>query len=252
MTNSPPLLDANLSEDHLLNRRIVIRQPLSGYRVAIDPVFLAASLHVKPNETVLDVGAGVGAASLCLAHRLPCRIIGIEVQREYMRLGIQNIDLNQMKDRVDLLYGDLLRAPPRLAAGTFDHVMTNPPYLEEHRAHNSPDIGKSRAHAESSADFEAWARFCLLMVKPKGTVTFIHRADRLDQILAFFLGKLGGIKVYPLWPGQGKPAKRVLIQGIKNSNASLTLCQGMILHESDGRFTCSAEEILRHGKGIDW
>ena len=68
------------SEDHLLGRKILLRQPKIGYRVAIDPIFLAASVQAEPRETILDVGAGVGAASLCLAVRCPnVKVIGIEL-----------------------------------------------------------------------------------------------------------------------------------------------------------------------------
>ena len=53
------------TEDSLLGGKIMMRQPVQGYRVAIDPLLLAASISVEPGESVLDVGAGVGAAGLC-------------------------------------------------------------------------------------------------------------------------------------------------------------------------------------------
>ncbi|MBX9977802.1 MAG: methyltransferase [Alphaproteobacteria bacterium] len=244
--------EETFTQDYLLNGRIMLRQPVNGYRVAIDPVFLAAAVDAKEGESILDIGAGVGAASLCLAVRQPqCKIVGLEVQRDYVRLAAQNIELNNLRDRVEMLHGDLLRPPPRLAAGTFSHVMTNPPYLESHRGKSSPHADKNKANQETDVDLESWARFCLLMVKPKGTVTFIHRADRLDHIMAYFAGKLGNITIYPLWPGKGKSAKRVIVSGIKNMNGALKLSQGMFLHEADGRFTRDAESVLRDGEKVE-
>lgn len=240
-----------ITEDYLLGGKVLIRQPANGYRVAIDPIFLAASLQPEPGETVLDIGSGVGAASLCLAARLPeCRITGLEVQREAVRLAATNIALNNVRDRVEILCGDLLVPPPRLAAGTYAHVMANPPYLELAGAKESPIAGKARSNVEGEATFEHWARFALLMVRPKGTITFVHRADRLDSILAFFHGKLGDIVVYPLWPLPGKTAKRVLIRGRKNAHGPLKLSPGLVLHEPDGSFTPQAEGILRHGNAL--
>lgn len=241
------------TEDTLLSGRVILKQPLQGYRVAIDPIFLAASIAPEPNDTVLDIGSGVGAASLCLAQRVPhCRIIGLEILRDYVRLAADNVILNNLRDRVEVLNGDLMNPPPRLAAGTFAHVMANPPYLEKEKANPSPFSGKATAHMEGSADFEQWARFCLLMVRPKGTVTFIHRADRLDTILGYFAGKLGDIEIYPLWPGANKPAKRVLIKGKKNTNGLLKLHPGMILHNNDGSYTPKADAILRNGAALQW
>jgi len=234
-----------------LGGRVQIRQPTDGYRVAIDPIFLAASLQPEPGTTVLDIGAGVGAASLCLAARVPgCRITGLETQRDAVRLAFDNIALNSMRDRVEVLAGNLLRPPPRLAAGTFAHVMANPPYLESLSHTPSPTVHKARSNGEEEATLEHWVRFALLMVRPKGTVTFIHLADRMDMMLSYFAGKMGDIVIYPLWPGKGKPAKRVLIRGCKSAHGSCRLSPGMVLHGEDGRFTPYAEAILRDGVGL--
>lgn len=243
----------DVTQDYLLGGKVAIRQPTHGYRVAIDPVFLAASVCAEPGETVLDIGAGVGAASLCLARRLPqVRVTGLEIQRDMLKLAVDNITLNDLRGRVEMLHGDLTAPPPRLAAGTFAHVMTNPPYLEAAKGNPSPHEGKQTSHMESSATLERWAKFSLLMVRPKGTITFIHRADRLDQILALFSGKVGEVTIYPLWPGKDKPAKRVLIRVRKNSNAPMTLLPGMMLHDFQGRFTPEADYILRDGVGLVW
>ena len=63
--------EPSFTEDRLLGGRIRLRQPATGYRVAIDPVFLAASVPAEPHQLVLDVGCGAGAAMLCLAARVP-------------------------------------------------------------------------------------------------------------------------------------------------------------------------------------
>jgi tRNA1(Val) A37 N6-methylase TrmN6 len=240
-----------ITQDYLLGGRVQIRQPAEGYRVAIDPIFLAASLQPEPGTAILDIGAGVGAASLCLAARVPnCRITGLETQRDVVRLAFENIALNGMRDRVEILAGNLLRPPPRLAAGTFAHVMANPPYLKGAAHTPSPTGQKAQSHGEGEATLEHWVRFAMLMVRPKGTVTFIHRADRIDMILAYFAGKLGDIVIYPLWPGRDKPAKRVLIRGCKNAHGPARLSSGMMLHGADGRFTPEAEAVLRDGAGL--
>lgn len=251
-TSSPAYTD-DITHDHILGGRIRLMQPKNGYRVAIDPIFLAASLTVLPGETVLDVGAGVGAASLALAARVPeCQITGLEVQREYLRLGNENILQNNLRHRVEMLWGNLVSPPPRIAAGTFAHVMANPPYLEEDKTCASGTIDKTIAHAEALASLQQWIRFCLLMIRPKGTITFIHRADRLDEILTQFHGRVGDVKVYPLWPGIGKPAKRVLIKGKSHTKGPMTLLPGMVLHHPTGGYTNQADEILRNGAAIEW
>jgi tRNA1(Val) A37 N6-methylase TrmN6 len=240
------------TEDRLLGGRVRLRQPAEGYRVAIDPVFLAASVPAEPHQSVLDIGCGCGAAMLCLAARVPhVRVVGLEMQRDLVRLAGDNAILNRMEARVAVTIGDLLRAPPRLSPGSFDHVMANPPYNEPRRSSPVASGGKAGATIEGAADLAAWVRFSLSMVRAKGSITFVHRADRIDVLLAEIAGRAGEVVIFPLWPGGGKPASRVLVRARKQVDAPATLAAGLVLHEPDGRLSAAAEAVLREGGGLD-
>ncbi|HEV2187422.1 MAG TPA: methyltransferase [Stellaceae bacterium] len=240
-----------LSEDTLLGGRVRIRQPVDGARASIDPVFLAAAVPVGPGELVLDIGCGTGAATLCVAAREPLsRVVGLERQRELVRIAGDNAILNGMALRVSVMVGDLLQPPPRISAGAFDHVMANPPYLERARANETSNPARAEATIEGDAELGDWIRFALSMAKPRGTVTLIHRADRIDAVLGQIAGRAGEVVVYPLWPGLGKPASRILVRARKQVAAPARLAVGMILHEADGRFTQAAEAVLRGGEAL--
>jgi tRNA1(Val) A37 N6-methylase TrmN6 len=242
---------APLSEDSLLGGRVRLRQPIDGARVSIDPVFLAAAVPVEPGELVLDIGCGTGAAMLCVAAREPqCRIVGIERQRELVRIAGDNVILNGMATRVSVMVGDLLHPPPRISAGAFDHVMANPPYLERGHGVESASPGRAEAMIEGDAALADWVRFALTMVRPKGTVTFVHRADRIDAVLGHIAGRAGEVVIYPLWPGAGRPATRILVRARKQVAAPARLAVGLLLHEADGRFSAAAEAVLRGGEGL--
>src|ERR1700744_1635545 len=93
---------AGISEDRLLDGRVLLRQPEEGYRAAIDPVLLAAAVTASGNEMVLDLGSGVGAASLCLAARVAgCRVFGLELQQPLVALARQNIEINGVTGPVE-------------------------------------------------------------------------------------------------------------------------------------------------------
>jgi tRNA1(Val) A37 N6-methylase TrmN6 len=243
--------EPNFTEDRLLGGRIRLRQPATGYRVAIDPVFLAASVPAEPRQLVLDVGCGAGAAMLCLAARVPhLRVVGLEMQRDLVRLAGDNVILNGLDARASVMIGDLLHPPPRLSPGAFDHVMANPPFQQRgHAVFAAPE--KSAATIEGEADLAAWVRFSLAMVRSKGTVTFVHRADRIDTLLGHIAGRAGEVVVFPLWPGQDKAATRVLVRARPQVASPARLAAGLVLHEPDGRLTPGADGVLREGRGLE-
>jgi tRNA1(Val) A37 N6-methylase TrmN6 len=228
-----------------------LRQPAHGARVAIDPVFLAAAVPAEAGELVLDLGCGAGAAALCLAARVPeARIIGLELRRDVARLAADNAVLNGMAGRVTMMAGDLLRPPPRLSPGMFDHVMANPPYLPQGSSSLPLDPARRAATIEGEATLADWVRAALALVRDKGSVNFIHRADRIDALIGHLAGRAGDIAVFPLWPAAGRSASRILVRARKQVAAPARLLPGLVLHGADGRFTAEAEGVLRGGAAL--
>jgi tRNA1(Val) A37 N6-methylase TrmN6 len=172
------------------------------------------------------------------------------MQRDLARLAGDNAALNAMGERVSVIAGNLLQPPPRLSPGMFDQVMANPPFIERGRGTAAPDPGKAAASMEGEAGLADWVRFALIMVREKGSVTFIHRADRIDALLAQIAGRAGEVAVFPLWPGAGRPASRILVRARKQIAAPARLAPGLVLHDPDGRFTVEAEAVLRGGEAL--
>jgi tRNA1(Val) A37 N6-methylase TrmN6 len=186
-----------------------------------------------------------------LAARVPlCRLVGLELQPDLARLAGDNFAANGMAGRITMFSGDLLRPPSKLGPGSFDHVMANPPFLERGRANLSPNAAKAAAAIEGEAGLDDWIRFAVKMVRPKGSITFVHRADRVTVLLAYLAGRVGGIVVFPLWPAAGRDARRVLVRARKQIAAPARLAAGLVLHEANGRFTVAAQAVLRHGEAL--
>jgi tRNA1(Val) A37 N6-methylase TrmN6 len=239
-------METALTEDALLGGRVRLLQPRRGYRVAVDAVLLAAAVDAAANAHILDLGAGVGAVGLCIAARVPgCRIVGIELQPELAALAERNAALNGVSERVRTIVRDLAQPLPA-DLGLFDHVATNPPYLAAAVADPSPDASKALATVESSAALARWLEIATAALKPAGTLTIIHRSDRLDEIAAH-LERLGWgeLDVKPLLPAQ-----RVLVRAHCATRPARRQVAPLVLHRPEGGYTDETEAILRHGQPL--
>lgn len=228
-----------------------LRQPARGYRVAIDPVFLAAAVPANPGDSVLDIGAGTGAAALCLAHRVRrVRVTGIEVQPALAALARQSAAYNRCEDRVRFVEGNIGETK-RPLLGRFDHVMANPPYRQAGRAQWSREASRATAHHEESAvPIAAWVDFAFAHLRVGGSATFIYASEREDDLIAQIHRHTSAIQVTRLWPKTGRPAKRVIVRAARGTLGAERRSKGLVLHELDGTYTKAAQAILRGGAAL--
>lgn len=239
--------------DDFLGGKLRILQPKQGYRAAMDPVLLASAAPALRRGRVLDVGAGVGTAGLCYLTRVQGPdLVALELLPELAALADRNAQDNGLADRVTVIRGDLSQHRCDLVAPNgFDLVLTNPPYLPEAAASPSPNAIRQTANVESHVPLARWLDFCLKMLRQKGVVVIIQRADRLDDILAALHGRAGEVTVIPLWPKPGREAKRVIVRARKSVKGPARLLAGLTLHRDGERYTKEATAILRDGASLE-
>lgn len=245
------MTDAGLTRDHILGGRVVLWQPKMGYRAGVDPVFLAASVAAQAGQSVLDLGCGAGAAALCLGARVPgLRLAGLERQAAYAGLARRNAAENAQA--FEVFEGDLTAMPAALRQMSFDHVIANPPYFRRDKSVRAADAGREGALGEETP-LEDWVRAAARRCRPRGTVTFIQRIERLPDLLNAFGTCLGSLEIFPLIPRDGREAQLFLLRGRKEGRAALRLHAGLVVHkgrahETDQEdYTPEATAILRNG-----
>jgi tRNA1(Val) A37 N6-methylase TrmN6 len=250
-----PRLDA-FTEDAVLDGALRLRQPRRGHRVGHDAVLLAAACPALPGEHVVDLGAGVGAAGLALAARArEIAVTLVEIDPDLVALATQNAQLNGLAARVKSITLDAV-APARAfaAAGlvpeSVARVLMNPPFNDPVWQQTSPDRRRSLAHVAPREALATWIRTAARLLRPRGTLTLIFRADGLTDLMRALDADFGAVAILPVYPKPDEPAIRILVRATKASRAPLALLPGLVLNDAGGHPTPEAEAVLRAGASL--
>lgn len=246
------------TRDAFLGGRLVLSQPPKGHRAGTDAALLAAALSPGADDTVFDLGAGVGAAGLALAARVPgCRVVLVELDPAIAALARGNVEANGLSARVAVIEADVT-APARqrtaagLAPNSAGMVMMNPPFHLPGAVRASPDAYRRQAHVLPAATDEAWIRAAAALLRPGGVLALIHRADALPRLLTALAGRFGDIRLKPVSPRAEAAATRLIVRAVKGSRALPVLLPPLVLHEPPGGFTATAEALHRGTAAIAW
>lgn len=244
------------TDDAALGGRLRLLQPRRGHRFGHDAILLAAAVDARAGQHAVDLGAGIGAAGLALAAWVPgLRVTLAEIDPKLCALAEENIARNHLADRARAVALDIgARAAAFAAAGlppiTADHILMNPPFNDPKRQRSSPDPARRAAHLAEPALLAAWLKAANRLLRPRGTLTLIWRADGLDFVLEALRGTFGGITVLPIHAAENENAIRILVRAVKDSRAPLALLRGFVLADASGKQTEAADAILRSGEAL--
>jgi release factor glutamine methyltransferase len=83
------------------------------------------------NQFVCDLCTGCGCIAVAIAKNFRgARIIATDISEAALRIAAQNVEKHQLKDKIELLCGDLFEPiVPHLDVNKFDLIVCNPPYV---------------------------------------------------------------------------------------------------------------------------
>ena len=140
-----------------------------------------------------------------------------------------------------------------LAAGlspdSVDAVLMNPPFNDPARHRVSPDRARETAHVATATTLENWIHAARRVLKPKGMLTLIWRADGIAEVLAALDRGFGSLQMLPVHVDVTAPANRILIRATKGGRAPTQIQAALMLNDESGVPNKEVQEILS-GNGI--
>ena len=83
----------------------------------------------KMDARVLDLCCGSGCITCAVGHELPAtKLVAVDLSASALEVCRENVGLNRLNSRVICVQADATASPP-LGIGTFDVIVSNPPYI---------------------------------------------------------------------------------------------------------------------------
>jgi tRNA1(Val) A37 N6-methylase TrmN6 len=242
----------DVSEDSFLGGQLRLRQLKSGHRAGHDAVLLAAATPARPGDRVADLGAGIGVAGLSVARRVGgVGLVLVEIDPTLSDLARGNAAANDIAAEVivlDIESGAATFAACGLTPDSVDIVLMNPPFNDPARHRRSPDDARGLAHVATETTLANWIHAARRILKSKGVLTLIWRADGIADVLAALDHGFGSVEILPVHSDVRTPANRILVRASKGGRAPTQIHSALMLNEESGVPNKRVQEILT-GKG---
>ena len=237
---------SNETINDLVNfNNIKIYQNKDYFNFSLDSILLP-NFVILNNKTkkVLDLCTGNIPIPLILSKKTKTLIYGVEIQKEIFDLAEKTLKINNLENQIILINKDAKELVNDFETDIFDLITCNPPYFKNSNTSikNNNNI-KSIARHEILIKLEDIMNISKKLLKNNGSLSLIHRTDRLiDIIILMRQNNIEPKRIRFIYPKAGKESNLVLIDGRKNGKPGLKILDSLIVHEQNGNYS---KEVLK-------
>lgn len=214
------------------------------FKLGTDAMVLADFARPSRGAAVCDLCAGSGALSLLLLARDPSlRVTAVELQAAPCAVMEQAAADNGFQDRLRVLRGDLREIRGLLSAGSFRHVVCNPPYFPVGGGYVPENRALAIARTELCCTLKDVCAAAGWLLKTGGCLWMVHLPGRLADL--FCCLREAGLEPKELrlvCPKPGAVPSMVLVKAVRGGRPDLKWDKPLALANPDGSPT---QEYLR-------
>ena len=139
-----------------------------------------------------------------------------------------------------------------LGPDSVDAVLMNPPFNDPARHRISPDKARGIAHVATATTLANWVHAARRILKSRGALTLIWRADGIAEVLAALDHGFGSLEILPVHGDARAPANRILVRAVKGGRAPTQIHPALMLNDESGVPNKWVQEILAGNGACRW
>lgn len=214
------------------------------FRMGTDCVLLSDFVNLNTARRGIDLGCASGAIALLLLCRSEkLHMTGLELQADAVALAEENMARNGFSARSRLLCGDIRCHRELFPSGSFDLVVSNPPYYPLGSGALSPDPARAAARGETDCTLEELCQAAAWLCRSGGSFCLVHKPERLSELMCTLSAH--GLEPKRLRLVCHRPdaaPNLVLLEARRGGKPGLAIEPCLILREANG---CESPEVRR-------
>ena len=218
----------------------------AGFPLGTDSVLLSDFARGSGRiRRVADLGCGAGVLTVLLLQKFPASAaFGIEIQPEASDVCRENLKLNGLSDRAEIRCGDLRERGALPEAGSFDLIVSNPPYFAAGSGYTAPEEHRAAARDERFCTLHDVCRAAAYLCRWGGSFAVVHRPERLSELLCAMTGcGLEPKRLRLVCRDAGCAPGLALVEGRRGGRPGLTIEPALYLQNPDGTESAEYQRI---------
>ena len=211
-------------------------------KVGTDSVLLGAWANLPSTGHVLDVGTGCGLLALMVAQRSNALITAIDIDEPSITQAQKNFTDSPWDSRIKALVTSFQQFALS-AAGTFDLIITNPPYFAN--SLKAPHAARSNARHNDGLPFAVLAALSFQLLQEDGRLCLIlpiKEAEVFTKIAlnsGFYLTRQLSVTSVA-----NKPPNRLIMEFTK-SPVDKVVAKSLTIRNETGSYTNTYKEMTK-------
>ena len=220
------------------------------FQPGTDSFLLGSFPRLRKGLRVCDLGAGTGLLGLLLLAREPeLQVTNVELQAAAVALARQNAGMNGLSDRVRNLHADLREPAQMPDAGSFDLVVSNPPYFDAARGAVARAESRGLARADAACTLPQLCAAAGRLLRYGGSFCLVFRTERMAELFAALQECGMEPKRLRLVQNTARSApKLLLLEARKGGKPGLSVLPPLLLRGEDGGETPELAQIYFRDK----